>query len=376
MFGTVPPISPHIGTNTGNPTSLNRTDPIPVDITNNNTTTNVAQNVVNEDLLNFLIQEEIDLVLAHEGPSETKDTKIAILRLKFNAFKALEGEKVNGTFTRLKCLLYDLENNGVSIPQAEVNATFFNSLPRKYLSMNLTQRANNSIKNDTLAALYGKYNYEESMIDQIYESETQRFTIQASSSKALISNPLMQDSDSDVEEDTRSSSEFLADLDAEFHYRALLANQKRYYKRSRIVGSAKKPIEKTKETCFACGKLGHIQKDSPSIKTSIPSYPSSNKSFSKPKFQSNSTPQHNQTVDNHQKDYKGRYKGLKAEIAILAKKIDSLSKGKHDKWLVADSFDWDEESVSSEDEGVTKVKAFMSIAKEEPSVGKNDARSG
>nr|GEW91838.1 hypothetical protein [Tanacetum cinerariifolium] len=50
-----------------------------------------------------------DLVLAHEGPSKTKDTKIATLRLKFNAFKALEGEKVNGTFTRLKCLLNDLE---------------------------------------------------------------------------------------------------------------------------------------------------------------------------------------------------------------------------------------------------------------------------
>ncbi|GJT53644.1 hypothetical protein Tco_0988698 [Tanacetum coccineum] len=32
----------------------------------------------------------IDFILAHEGPSETKDTKIAALRLKFNAFKALE----------------------------------------------------------------------------------------------------------------------------------------------------------------------------------------------------------------------------------------------------------------------------------------------
>ncbi|GJT20840.1 hypothetical protein Tco_0890777, partial [Tanacetum coccineum] len=36
----------------------------------------------------------------------------------------------------------------------------------------------------------------------------------------------------------------------------------------------------------------------------------------------------------------------------------------------------DEESVSSEDEGTTKVKAFMAIAEEEPSIGKADARSG
>ncbi|GJY54601.1 hypothetical protein Tco_0446265 [Tanacetum coccineum] len=202
-----------------------------------------------------------DLILAHKGPYDTRDTKIAALRLKFNAFKALEGEKVNGTFTRLKCLLNDLKNKGSSILQSEVDATFINSLPRKWLSMNPTQRANNSIKNDSLATLYGKYNYEEGLIDQIFELESSRFAIHASSSKALISNTYLQDSDSDVEEDTRSSSEFLTDLNAEFHDRALLANQMRFFKRSGRVGSAKKPIDKSNETCFACGKLGRIPKN-------------------------------------------------------------------------------------------------------------------
>ncbi|GKD73757.1 retrovirus-related pol polyprotein from transposon TNT 1-94 [Tanacetum coccineum] len=248
-----------------------------------------------------------DTILANKGPSDIIDTKIAHLRLKFNAFKSLEGEKVNGTFTRLKCLLNDLENNGVIIPQAEVNATFVNSLPRKWLSMNQTQRANNSIKNDCLATLYGKYNYEEGLIDQIYEQETQRFTIQASSSKALISNNHFQDSDSDVEEDQRTSNEFMADLNAEYHERALLANQKRFYKRSGRVGSARKPIDKSKKTYFACGKTGHFQKDCPSNKTSTLSYSSSNNSF------------------------KGKYKGIKAKMAILTKRIDDLTKGKSKK---------------------------------------------
>nr|GEX45777.1 hypothetical protein [Tanacetum cinerariifolium] len=173
-----------------------------------------------------------DLILSHQGPSDTKDTIIASLRLKFNAFKALEGEKVKETFTILQVLLNELENKGVKVPQAEDNAMFVNSLPKKWLSMNQTQRTNNSIKNDSLATLYGKYNYEKELIDQIYESETQKFTIQSSISKALISNTCIQDSDSDVKEDTKSSSEFLADLNAEFHDKALLANQKRFYKRS------------------------------------------------------------------------------------------------------------------------------------------------
>ncbi|GJV17606.1 hypothetical protein Tco_1362929 [Tanacetum coccineum] len=44
--------------------------------------------------------------------------------------------------------------------------------------------------------------------------------------------------------------------------------------------------------------------------------------------------------------------------------------------LIAESFDWDEESVSSEDDGTTKIRAFMAIAKDEPSIGKADARFG
>ncbi|GJV95024.1 retrovirus-related pol polyprotein from transposon TNT 1-94 [Tanacetum coccineum] len=204
-----------------------------------------------------------DLILAHEGPSDTRDTKIAALRLKFNAFKSLEGEKVMGTFTRLKCLLNDLDNNGVTIPQAEVNATFVNSLPRKWLSMNQTQRANNSFKNDSLATLYGKYNYEEGLIDQIYESETQRLSIQASSSKALISNTQFQESDSDVEEDQRTSNEFIADLNAEYHERALLENQKRFYKRSRRVGS--ESVSSKDEGTTRIRAFMEIAEDEPSV---------------------------------------------------------------------------------------------------------------
>ncbi|GJZ66783.1 retrovirus-related pol polyprotein from transposon TNT 1-94 [Tanacetum coccineum] len=192
MSGTVPPIPSPLGTNTGNLASPNKIDLIPVDITNNTTTTNVVQNVLNEDLLKLLDSRE-----AHEGPSDTRDTKIPALRLKFNAFKALEGERVNRTFTRLKCLLNDLENKCVSIPQAEVNA------------MKVTQ-----------------------MLSK---------TPGAAMNSWLIS---------------------------------MLENQKRFYKRSGRIGSARKPIDKSNETCFACGKQGYFQKDCPSNKTSMPSYPS------------------------------------------------------------------------------------------------------
>ncbi|GKB47270.1 hypothetical protein Tco_0898023, partial [Tanacetum coccineum] len=48
-----------------------------------------------------------------------------------------------------------------------------------------------------------------------------------------------------------------------------------------------------------------------------------------------------------------KYKGLKAEIVILANKIDAMNKGESEKGLVVELYNWDEESVSSDDEGVT-----------------------
>nr|GEY13057.1 hypothetical protein [Tanacetum cinerariifolium] len=107
----------------------------------------------------------------------------------------------------------------------------------------------------------------------------------------------------------------MAELNVEYHERALLGNQKRFYKRSGKVRSATKSIDKSKETCFTYRKLGNNEKG----------------------------------------------KG---------------DKGKSENGLIVESSDWDDESVSSEDGGTTKIKAFMAITKDETSVGKGNARSG
>nr|GEU48663.1 retrovirus-related Pol polyprotein from transposon TNT 1-94 [Tanacetum cinerariifolium] len=73
-------------------------------------------------------------------------------------------------------------------------------------------------------------------------------------------------------------------------------------------------------------------------------------------------------------------------MVVLTQRVDDLTKGKSkkgkidngksEKGLIADSFDRDEESVSSEDEGTTRIKAFMEIAEDEPFVRKANARYG
>nr|GEZ40477.1 retrovirus-related Pol polyprotein from transposon TNT 1-94 [Tanacetum cinerariifolium] len=76
------------------------------------------------------------------------------------------------------------------------------------------------------------------------------------------------------------------------------------------------------------------------------------------------------------KDILVSWDGYQLRIDELTKGKDDKGKGdkKSDKGLVAKSFDWDDESVSSKDEGKTKFKAFMAISDDEPSMG-NDQRN-
>nr|GEZ09113.1 hypothetical protein [Tanacetum cinerariifolium] len=71
------------------------------------------------------------------------------------------------------------------------------------------------------------------------------------------------------------------------------------------------------------------------------------------------------------KDYKGKYKGLKAEMDVLTKRIDDMTKGKSkngkknkeksERGLLAESVDWDDEPISSDDEVSTKIRALWQL---------------
>ncbi|GKC78354.1 hypothetical protein Tco_1129128 [Tanacetum coccineum] len=151
-------------------------------------------------------------------------------------------------------------------------------------------------------------------------------------STAFFSNNVIQDfqenSDDDVDE--RTSEEYLRDLDIEYHERALLANSKRFIKR-RNNFSGQKANENNE--CYKCGK----------------------------------------------KDYKAEYKKMKAKLALLEASPSSSQNLKtfqqKNKGLVAETFDWDEEEDSDEEE-VTQVKVLMALADDELIFGKSHARNG
>ncbi|GJS86827.1 retrovirus-related pol polyprotein from transposon TNT 1-94 [Tanacetum coccineum] len=106
--------------------------------------------------------------------------------------------------------------------------------------------------------------------------------------------------------------------------------------------------------CHKCGKKGHFARDYWS-KTSVPSYQSSFKSKLLHSTEHKSEPR-------HIKDFEAKYNKVKAKLALLISASASSSSSGKNKGLIAETYDWDEEEGSSDDNEETGVKAFMALA--------------
>ncbi|GJU51451.1 retrovirus-related pol polyprotein from transposon TNT 1-94 [Tanacetum coccineum] len=187
-------------------------------------------------VINCLIAKSTwdDLILYHKGPSDVKET-----------------------------LMNELVNDGIKLSMLEINSGFINGLPKKWLSLFQSLRNTNNVKDSELASLFGKLKYEENLIDGIYKTEKNKSLVSATPlSTAFFSSTIVhyfQDSPDD-EDDTRSSHEYLNDLEEEYQARALLAKSKRFFKKGTQRFSSAKATDQTE--CHKCGKKSHFARDS------------------------------------------------------------------------------------------------------------------
>ncbi|GJY91537.1 hypothetical protein Tco_0506733 [Tanacetum coccineum] len=148
----------------------------------------------------------------------------------------------------------------------------------------------------------------------------------------------------DDEEDIRSSQEYMNDLEEEFHKRALLAKSKRFFKRVSKGSVVQRHLTKLNAThVVEMVTLQEIQK---------------------PKLRPT-------------KDFEAKYNKVKAKLALSnSSALASKSSMVKNKGLVAKAYEWDEEDVSSDDNGMVKVKVFMALVDDESViVGKESARN-
>ncbi|GKB28356.1 retrovirus-related pol polyprotein from transposon TNT 1-94 [Tanacetum coccineum] len=217
-----------------------------------------------------------------------------------------------------------------------------------------------------LKLCYNTFKYQRS----IYETEKNKSLVSATPlSTAFFSTFVVQDfqNSPDDEEDTRSSHEYLNDLEEEYQARALLAKSKRFFKKGTQRFSSAKSTDQTE--CHKCGKKDHFARDCWS-KTSVPSYQSP--------FQSRSlsSPQHKPEL-RPTKDFEAKYNKVKAKLTLLSSS-DSASKAStvKNKGLIAEAYEWDEEEVSSDDNEMVEVKVLMALAEDNDAVSNEGARNG
>nr|GEV40485.1 retrovirus-related Pol polyprotein from transposon TNT 1-94 [Tanacetum cinerariifolium] len=181
-----------------------------------------------------------DLILYHEGPSDVKESKLIDLKWCYNTFKFKESESLTQTFTRYKALMNELVNDGIKLSKIEINIGFINGLPMKWLSFCQSLRNTNNVKHSELASLFGKLTYEENLIDSIYETEKNKSLVSTTTlSTAFFSSSIVQDFQDSIDDeyDTRSSHEYLSDLEEEYQARDLLAKSKRFFKKAPAKGN-------------------------------------------------------------------------------------------------------------------------------------------
>ncbi|GJV95813.1 retrovirus-related pol polyprotein from transposon TNT 1-94 [Tanacetum coccineum] len=195
-----------------------------------------------------------DMILYHEGPFDVKESRVMNIKLCYNIFKFKEGETPTQTFTRYKALMNELVNDGIKLSKLEINTGL---------------RSTNHVKDSELSSLFHSL---------------------------------------DDEEDTRSSREYLNDLEEEYQASALLAKSKRFFKKGTQRFSSAKATDQTK--CHKCGKKGHFARDCWS-KASVPSYQSPFQP--KPLSSSQHKPELRPT-----KDFEAKYNKVKVKRSLLS----------------------------------------------------------
>ncbi|GJZ70289.1 hypothetical protein Tco_0633839 [Tanacetum coccineum] len=223
----------------------------------------------------------------------------------------------------------------------------------------LYQEGPSDVKESDLASLFGKLKYEENLIDSIYDNEnkkalTTETPYQLPSSQPLLSRTskivLMmkriqeadfQDSPDD-EEDTRSSQEYLNNLEEEYQAKSILAKSKRFFKKGSQRSSSTRQLKILNVTNVVemVTFLSHHKTES--------------------------------------KDFESKYNKFKAKLALLSPGASASSSTLvKNKGLIDETCEWDEEDVSSDDNEVMEVKALMALAEEERVfVSKECARNG
>ncbi|GKD99442.1 hypothetical protein Tco_1387426 [Tanacetum coccineum] len=166
----------------------------------------IIMSCLSDDIMESVISCEIakatwaDLVHSFDGSSDTKENRIMDLKLKYQTFRAKPSGNLSHTYTYYKTLLNELVNDGVNLSKHEINVGFVNSLPEKWLTFSQGLRNANNTQTLNLADIYGRFVYEDNLIQRRY-SYTKKALITTPSSTSVSTAFFSNNDEEEVSDD-------------------------------------------------------------------------------------------------------------------------------------------------------------------------------
>nr|GEV52164.1 retrovirus-related Pol polyprotein from transposon TNT 1-94 [Tanacetum cinerariifolium] len=99
-------------------------------------------------------------------PKDTKENRIMDLKFNYQTFRDKSTKSLSQTYTRYKTLLNEIANDGVKLSKNEINVSFVNTLPEKWLTFSQGLRNVNHTQTLNLAYIYGRIVYEDNLIQR------------------------------------------------------------------------------------------------------------------------------------------------------------------------------------------------------------------
>ncbi|GJU42441.1 hypothetical protein Tco_1195398 [Tanacetum coccineum] len=160
---------------------------------------------------------------------------------EFLTYKPHNFKGIEGAFGLTRCSTpsgIPLRCDCVKLSKHEINVSFVNSLPEKWLTFSQGLRNANHTQTLDLADIHGRFVYKDNLIQRRY-SDTKKALITTPSSTlistAFFSNNVIQDFQENFDDEVheRSSEEYLRDLDIKYHEKRTFGKPQMFYKKGK-----------------------------------------------------------------------------------------------------------------------------------------------
>ena len=199
------------------------------------------------------------LKVTHEGTSQVKESKIALLSNQYEMFKMQSNESITSWFDRYTTIVNQLNQLGRVIPEDEMVKRLLRSLPKSWRSTVIAIREAKDLNRISLDEICGSLLTYEQEVNQIDEEEKKEL-VEKKKGIALKTSSRNEDHYEDSCEDEDAEMAMLARRYKKLAFQRDQRMGRRSFRRDRFRNDQPR---NNQITCYGCKQPGHLRSECP-----------------------------------------------------------------------------------------------------------------